>query len=456
MEMNIQYKKLQIMDMKQQIINKIKEHYKKSQSRALKKLFLQNPDVEKHCNDIINNIPWFQTPRNVIIAIAHDIYEIVLCKNCNNPLKVEKAIYGKHIYCCKQCADESPEKLQKQKQTCIKLYGAQTPLLNAQCKKKTIKTCREKFNNDMFAGSKCYRQTVSSPFNNEEVRKKSIETKKQRYGDDFGKVIFEKSKLDIQQTNIEKYGVPYVLMNKKKFNETKETMQQKYNSDNYFSSYDCLRRKNKRSYKKILSWNEFVKPLFTFDEYKGKSQIYKWKCTKCGNIFESKIYFTGLGKNRQIPRCEICFPNQATSIAEKELADFIKSIYNDKVLTNDRALLKQYELDIVLPQINLAIEFNGIYWHSLKDKNYHLHKTELCQKKGYRLIHIWQDEWIDDKYSIMNKLKSIIENNEIIKENKLDRCWYSTLQFQKYKKLPPELISRGKCKIWNCGYLIVD
>jgi hypothetical protein len=56
----------------------------------------------------------------------------------------------------------------------------------------------------------------------------------------------------------------------------------------------------------------------------------------------------------------------------------------------------------------------------------------------------------------MAKLKSIIENKEIIKDGVLDRCWYSTLQFDDYKKLPPELISRGKCKIWNCGYLIVD
>jgi hypothetical protein len=36
---------------------------------------------------------------------------------------------------------------------------------------------------------------------------------------------------------------------------------------------------------------------------------------------------------------------------------------------------------------------------------------------------------MDDKYSIMNKLKSIIEDNEIIEDNILDRCWYSTLQF---------------------------
>jgi hypothetical protein len=49
----------------------------------------------------------------------------------------------------------------------------------------------------MFAGSKLYKQTVSSPFSNEEVRIKSIETKKKRYGDDFGKVIFEKHKKDI-------------------------------------------------------------------------------------------------------------------------------------------------------------------------------------------------------------------------------------------------------------------
>ena len=456
MVINIRYKKLQIMIMKQQIINKIKKYYNKSQSRNLDKFFSSNPDVELYCNNILKSIPWFQKLRNVFIAISHNIFDIVLCKKCNKPLKVQKAIYGRTLYCCKKCADESHEKLQKQKQTCMKIYGKETPLLNIECKKKSIITCREKFNNDMFAGSKLYKQKVLSPFNNEEVRIKSIETKKKRYGDDFGKVIFEKHKKDIQNNNIQKYGVPYVLMNKDKFNETKQTMQQKYNADNYFSSYDCLRRKNKRSYKKILSWHEFVKPLFTFDEYKGLSQIYTWQCVNCGNIFKSKIYFTGLGENRQIPRCQICFPNQATSIAEKELADFVKSIYHNEVLTNDRTLLKQYELDIVLPELKLAIQFNGIYWHSLKDKNYHLNKTELCQQSGYRLIHIWQDDWINDKNAIMAKLKNIMEDNEIIEDNILDRCWYSTLQFQKYKKLPPELISRGKCKIWNCGYLIVN
>jgi hypothetical protein len=40
---------------------------------------------------------------------------------------------------------------------------------------------------------------------------------------------------------------------------------------------------------------------------------------------------------------------------EKELLDFIKSIYTNEIIENDRDLLKTYELDIVLPELKLAI-----------------------------------------------------------------------------------------------------
>lgn len=94
MVMNIIYKKLQIIIMKQQIINKIQKYYNKSQSRNLDKFFSQNRDVENYCNDILKNIPWFQTLRNVFIAISHNIFNVVLCKQCNKPLNVQKAIFN--------------------------------------------------------------------------------------------------------------------------------------------------------------------------------------------------------------------------------------------------------------------------------------------------------------------------------------------------------------------------
>jgi hypothetical protein len=137
-------------------------------------------------------------------------------------------------------------------------------------------------------------------------------------------------------------------MNDNKRNQAFDTINEKYGDKNYWRKQGLLKSKIK-FFNKIKTWNEYVIPMFTLDEYHCQEETYLWKCTKCGNTFESSIYTTGLGKNRQIPRCEICFPNQATSIAEKELADFVKSIYHNEVLTNDRTLLKQYELDVVLP-----------------------------------------------------------------------------------------------------------
>lgn len=76
------------------------------------------------------------------------------------------------------------------------------------------------------------------------------------------------------------------------------------------------------------------------------------------------------------------------SKGEKEIVNYIKSIYNGIVLENDKKIIHPYELDIYLPEINIAIEFNGTYWHSSKcgkDKNYHLKKSKLCEKKRYQI-----------------------------------------------------------------------
>jgi len=71
------------------------------------------------------------------------------------------------------------------------------------------------------------------------------------------------------------------------------------------------------------------------------------------------------------------------------------------------------ELDIYIPDLKLAFEFNGVYWHNEvnKDNNYHLNKTEECEKLGIQLIHIWEDDWLYKqdivKSLILNKLVKI-------------------------------------------------
>ena len=67
-----------------------------------------------------------------------------------------------------------------------------------------------------------------------------------------------------------------------------------------------------------------------------------------------------------------------SSKMEKELVNWIKSL-NIIVEENNRTLIHK-ELDIYIPSHNLAIEFDGLYWHSeLQGKNskYHLSKNKI-------------------------------------------------------------------------------
>jgi len=75
------------------------------------------------------------------------------------------------------------------------------------------------------------------------------------------------------------------------------------------------------------------------------------------------------------------------------------------------------ELDIYIPKLNIAIEFNGVYWHSevFKNKDYHINKTKICKSSGIELLHIWEDDWKNKRPII----ESMILNKIGITPNKI-------------------------------------
>ena len=113
---------------------------------------------------------------------------------------------------------------------------------------------------------------------------------------------------------------------------------------------------------------------------------------KCGLHFKSRIYTTGLGNDRQVPRCPNCYRLGSTSIGEKELLHWIER-QGIRCLSNIRSIIPPLELDIYIPDYKLAIEYNGIHWHKSHDKNYHLNKMEQCRGKGIRLLQFFDFEW---------------------------------------------------------------
>ena len=97
------------------------------------------------------------------------------------------------------------------------------------------------------------------------------------------------------------------------------------------------------------------------------------------------------------------------SKAEQELYDFIKTFKKDAEQSN-RNLIKPYELDIYIPSLNLAFEYNGEYWHSEKfrDKDHRQQKADMCILKNITLIHIEEKDWKKDKEQIKNRIKKLI------------------------------------------------
>ena len=104
------------------------------------------------------------------------------------------------------------------------------------------------------------------------------------------------------------------------------------------------------------------------------------------------------------------------SKAEMYIEDNLE--YDGEIIPRCRKIISPYELDLYLPNLKLAIEFNGMYWHSIEfdpeNKYTHRRKSLLCRDKGIRLIHIFEFEDLDDQ---IFKINQLIQGNDLFENN---------------------------------------
>ena len=90
--------------------------------------------------------------------------------------------------------------------------------------------------------------------------------------------------------------------------------------------------------------------------------------------------------------------SQFTSSYEFEINEWLHSMNIES--KKDKTICKPKEIDFYIPSMNLAIEFDGLYWHSEnqgKNRNYHFAKSKQCREQKIQLIHIFEDEWTNKK-----------------------------------------------------------
>lgn len=152
---------------------------------------------------------------------------------------------------------------------------------------------------------------------------------------------------------------------------------------------------------------------------------YSLRCNICNYEFSCSIsYYIKSIKTKRI--CPICNPrnySNTTSKGEQEVYEYVKTL-SANAINNDRVLLKpptggkSKEIDILLPDLKIAIEYNGIYWHSRKlfeslgkSNTSDNEKRLLIESFGYTSIQINECDWESKKKSISRYLKSVISNS---------------------------------------------
>lgn len=313
------------------------------------------------------------------------VYGEKKCKVCNNFTRFKSFVVGYSEYCSKKCSNISTVNVRTN--TLIE-KNKQNRHLYYEFKKCLV--CNTDFESLIYRKQKCCSAKCSGIYVSKDINRvdKIKNTKLNRYGS-ATYVNPDKAK----STCIEKYGVDNI------------------SKTDYFKDL-AKNESKKRFFDNILNHklSTVAIPLFTQDDYisTDKNNLYKFKCKQCNDIFEDHI------DGGHLPRCLKCNPYIAGfSYNEKEIVDYVKSLVGDiDLIENDRSILSGLELDVYIPEKKIAIEYDGLYWHSEsaggKDKNYHLNKTKICESKGIRLIHIFEDEWVYNKNIVKAKLNNII------------------------------------------------
>lgn len=120
-----------------------------------------------------------------------------------------------------------------------------------------------------------------------------------------------------------------------------------------------------------------------FDVTSGSGHKRWFKCRTCGTSHIVPVYLFP-----QIDGCIHCIHHISSSFGEFAIAFYFRKC-GFNVIQNDREMLNGLELDVVVPDLKLAVEYDGSVWHSLTaHKNRDVEKFNRCQKLGYRLFRV--------------------------------------------------------------------
>ena len=369
---------------------------------------------DNECEEIFSKyILNYRTVDEAWFCLLHDI-EPPKCPICNNLCIFTGRLKGVNKGYNTVCENCSANKLEDKRLSASKTKKSYTNERLNEIVAKRKKTNLERYGDEnyMCYGSKSFRDHMFKTYGDKfySNREKTKMTNLERYGVEYN---FQLPDFQIKsiKKKIERYG------NSSNYQKIKKTNLSRYGHEHIGQVKEFQDKsiaKKKEYISKIEKENNCTLQRKIFDKY-GQG----WKSLGLERIIIDNHVFID---NNYLPLIEQYIlegshTNKYTSNKEKQLVDYITSIYNGSIQENVTNIVgnnngRFYELDVFLPELSMAFDFNGTYWHSnkFKDKFYHQRKLKRCYESGVMLIHIYEYDWDNNRENIQNMIQSIIKD----------------------------------------------
>ncbi len=345
--------------------NSLKEWIESKNPKGLSKKYIHKnrPELDTYLE---NSYPPDLLYKEKIYWFMNDITSHPVCK-CGRNTHFRSMIYGYNKHCSQECSSADPARYEKIKQTRKEKYGDE----HYNNREKATKTYLEKYG-------------VENPFQSEDIKSKIKQVYQTKYGVDYPSQSPQIQ--DVRKINaLKKYGVDH-------HSKLKNIQEKIINSNriNYLSKDSGL---------------------IGYDE--NGLQIRKCPHPECDKCAQKQYIISAHHKKSRdewnIEPCTNILPIQHSRNKGTEIEKFICDVldeYNIEYQTNVRGVISPQELDIYIPSKKIAVECNGIFWHSQnngKNNHYHVQKWNMCNSKNIQLLTLWEDQ-IKNKPNIIKSL----------------------------------------------------
>jgi hypothetical protein len=330
------------------------------------KTLANNPDVAQAILDYTSFLTYDACMKARLHTVLSNITTQPVCETCKKVLKMRmdgRYRYTYPTYCGSKCFSNIESISDARKKTNLEKYGSENALGSSEIRNKIKATNLQKYGNQ-------------NAFKNTDVQQKQKNTNMIKYGVEHpvaSPQIITKRKA----TNVQRYGMENPALHPDVIEKKRATVIERYGVDNVFKLQEVQDKAD----------------ATMIERYGVESPLQLEKISSRFKQFDIPII------------------TRSSSQFELDIGDYIKSLYDGEIIFNTKSVITPLELDIYLPELKLAFECNGVFWHGEtqgKSSKYHLDKTEQCNSAGVRLIHILDKEWEVSQDIVKSRLRSLL------------------------------------------------